>query len=266
MIAGTLLDLTYRVIVAVRQPLAWSPAAVERTIFVINPNSTQAVTDAFDAGLQPLRAPGLPGIRSLTLAEGPPGIQSQLDVEQVTLPLVRLVRSLDASHGENAAAYVIACFSDPGLHAVREATFKPVLGISECGLLTALTLGHRIGVIAILRQSIPRHMRMFGAMGLTDRVVAELPLGMGVVELADAARTRAGLLRVARRSPGRRDRARVRGHGRASALVAGSAGCFCRRAGASRRLDGPRKGPARLEPRGTARDAARGLTPRPRRD
>ena len=196
MIAGTLLDLTYRVIVAVRQPLAWSPAAVERTIFVINPNSTQAVTDAFDAGLQPLRAAGLPGIRSLTLAEGPPGIQSQLDVEQVTLPLVQLVRSLDARHGENAAAYVIACFSDPGLHAVREATFKPVLGISECGVLTALTLGHRVGVIAILRQSIPRHMRMFGAMGLTDRVVAELPLGMGVVELADAARTRAGLLRV----------------------------------------------------------------------
>ena len=39
-------------------------------------------------------------------------------------------------------------------------------------------------------------MRMFGSMGLTERVVAELPLGMSVVELADAARTRAGLLRV----------------------------------------------------------------------
>ena len=109
---------------------------------------------------------------------------------------MNLVRSLDANPGEHAAAYVIACFSDPGLHAVREATDKPVLGISECGLLTALTLGHRVGVIAILRQSIPRHMRMFGSMGLTERVVAELPLGMSVVELADAARTRAGLLRV----------------------------------------------------------------------
>lgn len=169
---------------------------MERTIFVINPNSTQAVTDAFDAALDPLRVPGLPAIRCLTLAEGPPGIQSQRDVEQVTLPLVSLVRTLDAQHGSDAAAYVIACFSDPGLHAVREATTRPVLGISECGVLTALTLGHRVGVIAILRQSIPRHMRMFGAMGLTDRVVAELPLGMGVVELADAQRTRAGLLRV----------------------------------------------------------------------
>jgi Asp/Glu/hydantoin racemase len=31
-----------------------------------------------------------------------------------------------------------------------------VLGISECGILTALTLGQKFGVIAILEKSIPR--------------------------------------------------------------------------------------------------------------
>ena len=154
------------------------------------------MTDAFDRGLDCFRFAGGPTIRSLTLAEGPPGIQSQMDVERVTLPLVKLVQKLDLEHGDEAAAFVIACFSDPGLHAVREATRKPVLGISECGLLSAMTLGHKVGVIAILRQSIPRHMRMFGAMGITQRIAAELPLGMEVVELADSARTRAGLLRV----------------------------------------------------------------------
>ena len=169
---------------------------MERIIFVINPNSTQAVTDAFDRGLDCFRFAGGPSIRSLTLTQGPPGIQSQMDVETVTLPLVNLVRQLDLQHGAQAAAYVIACFSDPGLHAVREATRKPVLGISECGILTALTLGQKFGVIAILRQSIPRHMRMFGAMGVLQRLAAELPLGMEVVELSDSARTRAGLLRV----------------------------------------------------------------------
>ena len=167
-----------------------------KTIFVINPNSSQAVTDAFDEALNVLRIPGGPAIESLTLAEGPPGIQSQMDVENVTLPLVKLVQSLDAKHGDAAGAYVVACFSDPGLHAVREATSKPVLGISECGVLTALTRGHRVGVIAILRTSIPRHGRMFGAMGLTERVVAEVPLGMNVTDLVDTDRTRAGLLRA----------------------------------------------------------------------
>ncbi|ARP83590.1 Asp/Glu racemase [Bordetella genomosp. 8] len=171
---------------------------MERTLYVINPNSTQAVTDAFDAGLQALRVPGGPRIECLTLREGPPGIQTQLDVESVTLPLVRLVQGLDREHGDAAAGYVIACFSDPGLHAVREATAKPVLGISECGVLTAMTQGQRVGVIAILRQSIPRHGRMFGAMGVAARVAAELPLGLGVVELADADRTRARLADVGR--------------------------------------------------------------------
>ena len=170
-----------------------------KTIFVINPNSTQAVTDAFDKALDVLRVPGGPCIQSLTLREGPPGIQSQLDVERVTLPLVRLVESLDREHGEAAGAYVLACFSDPGLFAVREATRKPVLGISECGMLTAMTLGQRLGVIAILRQSISRHARFFGAMGVQSRLAGELPLGLGVVELADAERTKAGLLTTGRR-------------------------------------------------------------------
>jgi len=165
-------------------------------IFVINPNSTQAVTDGFDKAMDPLRMAGGPEIKSLTLKEGPPGIESQLNVESVTLPLVKLVRELDQAHPDRPKAYVIACFSDPGLHAVREATSAPVLGISECGVLTAMTLGQRIGVIAILRKSISRHGRLFGAMGLSDRVVAEVPLGMSVVELGEAEKTRAGLKRA----------------------------------------------------------------------
>ncbi|WP_459614825.1 aspartate/glutamate racemase family protein [Bordetella sp. 2513F-2] len=193
---------------------------MDRTIFVINPNSTQAVTDAFDAALEPLRMAGGPAIRSLTLRAGPPGIQSQLDVERVTLPLVEQVQALDREHGASAAAYVLACFSDPGLHAVREATAKPVLGISECGMLTALTLGQRVGVIAILRQSLARHARMFGAAGLAGRLAGELPLDMGVVELADAARTRARLSEVG---------ARLRDDLQADVLVLGCAGMAAHR-------------------------------------
>jgi Asp/Glu/hydantoin racemase len=188
---------------------------MEQTLFVINPNSTQAVTDAFDAALEPLRMAGGPRIRCLTLAEGPAGVQTQMDVESVTLPLARLVRELDAKHGAAAAVYVIACFSDPGLHAEREATPKPVLGISECGMLTALTLGQRVGVIAILRQSLPRHGRLFGAAGLSARVAAELPLDLGVVELSDQSRTRERLLQVGRR---------LRDEHQADVLVLGCAG------------------------------------------
>jgi len=201
-----------------------------RTIYLINPNSTQAVTDAFDAGLSSLRVAGAPQLRSLTLAEGPAGIQCQLDVENVTLPLVNLVRKLDAEHGEDAAGYVIACFSDPGLHAVREATKKPVLGIMECAMLTAMTRGHKVGVIAILQQSIARHLRAFGAMGILDRLAGELPLGMQVVELADSVRTRAGLLAVG---------TRLRDERQANVVVLGCAGMAEHRAWLEQQLGIP---------------------------
>ena len=55
-------------------------------ILVINPNSNPTVTAAMDAALAPLRFAGGPTVRCATLAEGPFGIESQRDVEQVVLP------------------------------------------------------------------------------------------------------------------------------------------------------------------------------------
>ena len=154
-------------------------------ILVINPNSTEVVTRGIDEACAPLRMDGGPAIDCVTLKEGPPGIESQQHVDGVVAPMVKMVREKEAEY----AAFVIACYSDPGLHSVREATRKPVLGISECGILTALTLGQRFGVIAILQQSIPRHLRYVGALGVTDRLAAELPVGLKVVELSDEKKT-----------------------------------------------------------------------------
>jgi Asp/Glu/hydantoin racemase len=164
------------------------------SIVVINPNSTEAVTRGIDRACEPLRMPGAPRIECVTLAEGPPGIQTQRDVDGVVAPMLRLITELD----ERAAAFVIACFSDPGLHSARETTRKPVLGIMECGILTALTLGQRFGVIAILPTSIPRHLRTINAMGVGSRLAAEHAVGLPVVELADESKTSGRMIEVGR--------------------------------------------------------------------
>jgi Asp/Glu/hydantoin racemase len=193
------------------------------TIYVINPNSTQAVTDAIDAALDPLRASDGPDIACVTLAEGPPGIESQRDVDGVVAPLLRRAAAL-----ENAAgAFVIACFSDPGLHALREQSARPVLGIAECGVLTALTIAPRFGVLAILPASIARHRRHFAAMGVADRLAGELAIDVGVVDLADEQLTFA---RLADRGAALRD-----AHG-ADVVVMGCAGMARYRAALEDRL------------------------------
>jgi allantoin racemase len=164
-------------------------------ILVINPNSTVAVTNAIDDAMTPLRIPGGPEIACLTLEEGPPGVESQIDADAVIQPLCRVIRE----HEPDAAAFVIACFSDPGLFSAREATAKPVLGVAECGILTALTMGHRFGVISILAHSVPRHLRYIAAMSVEQRLAGDLPIGLGVTELADARVTLTRMIDVGRR-------------------------------------------------------------------
>ncbi|WP_306223414.1 aspartate/glutamate racemase family protein [Bosea beijingensis] len=151
------------------------------TIYVINPNSTERVTREIDVAVAPLRMAGGPAIECLTLPDGPPGIQSQRDVDGLIPALLKRAAGLE----NEAAAFVVACFSDPGMHSLREQSAKPVLGIAECGVLTALTLGQRFGIVAMLENSIPRHLRYLGAMGMTDRFAGDLPVNLTIAEMAD---------------------------------------------------------------------------------
>ncbi|MEZ2409416.1 Asp/Glu/hydantoin racemase [Bosea sp. OAE752] len=148
-------------------------------ILVINPNSNEAITEGLRQALVPLAFAEGPEIICESLPEGPAGIETQEHVESVTLPLRRRVEAAN-----DVDAFVIACYSDPGLHVAREGTASPIFGIAECGVLTALTRADRFGVIAIKSRSIPRHIRYLRQMGLMDRLAGERPLEMSVAESA----------------------------------------------------------------------------------
>jgi Asp/Glu/hydantoin racemase len=152
-----------------------------RRILTINPNSSAAVTAAIDDAVAPLRIAGGPEIVVVGLAEGPPSITSQRDADSVVMPLVSRVAR------EDADAFVIACFSDPGLHAVREAAGgRPVMGIAEWGILRALTLGERFGIIALSPSSIRRQQRMVRQMGVDGRYAGSWSVGASAAETASA--------------------------------------------------------------------------------
>jgi allantoin racemase len=162
-------------------------------IRVVNPNSNEAVTRGIDDAIAPLRFADGPEIVCSTLAEGPFGVETQEHVESVALPLRQLVEADNASD-----AFVIACYSDPGLHVCREGTTRPVFGIAECGVLTALARAERFGVIAIMQRSIARHMRYLRQMGLMERLAGERPLNMSVAEIASGEGTLSRMIEVGR--------------------------------------------------------------------
>jgi allantoin racemase len=165
-----------------------------RKILVINPNSNQQVTRNLAEALQPLSFEGGPEIDCMTLAEGPFGIETQADLESVSMPLRALVAA-----DNSADAFVIACYSDPGLQVCREATARPVFGIAESGVLSALARGDRFGVIAVAQRSIGRHVRYLRQMCLMDRFAGERPLEMSVAETASGNGTLARMIDIGRK-------------------------------------------------------------------
>ena len=181
-----------------------------RRIVVVNPNSNEAVTRGLDEALRPLAFAEGPEIVCTTLAEGPYGIETQADVESVAMPLRRLIES-----DNGADAFVIACYSDPGLQVCREGTDRPVFGIAESGVLTALARAETFGVIAIKQRSIRRHVRYLRQMGLTERLAGERPLELSVAETASGEGTLDRLIAVGRE---------LRDEDGAGAIVMGCAG------------------------------------------
>ena len=180
-------------------------------IVVLNPNSTEAVTEGIDAALDSLRRGGGPDIECSTLAEGPPGIETDAHVREVAAPIAEFV----ASKEDAADAFVIACFSDPGLAEARRATRRPVLGMAACGIFTAVALGSRFGVISILDQSIPRHLRYYETLGVAARLAGDRAVGIGVTGLRDESRTLERMMTTGRA---------LRNEDGADALVLGCAG------------------------------------------
>jgi Asp/Glu/hydantoin racemase len=164
-------------------------------IVVINPNSTTAVTDAMDEAVDRFRFQGGPEIECMTLEGAPPGLECQRDLDSVVMPLSHLVEREDNS----ASAFVVACFSDPGVPLLREITKRPVFGICEAGLTSAMNLGERIGVISILPGAVRRHGRIARAHGIESRFAGSIPINMGVVELEQGEKVMARMTEVGTR-------------------------------------------------------------------
>ncbi|KAA2317224.1 Asp/Glu/hydantoin racemase [Pseudooceanicola sediminis] len=140
-----------------------------KTILIINPNSSTEVTQGIAQAVAPL-APA--GVRFAVedLPDGPATISSEEDVARAGLGFAARV-------GQGGAdAYVSACFSDPGLDLARAAQARPVIGIQEAGILTALGRADLFGIIALAPGPMVRHRRKIRLMGVESRFAGELAL------------------------------------------------------------------------------------------
>lgn len=149
-------------------------------IVIINPNSTQSMTDAMVATARGT-APEAEVV-GWTSTEGPPAIQGEQDGEAAIPPLLELVKKADAA---GARAIIIGCFDDTGLDAARTIATCPVIGIGQAAYHLASLFGPRFSVVTTLAVSIPVLSANVTAYGLDRNLGRIRASGVPVLALED---------------------------------------------------------------------------------
>jgi len=145
-------------------------------ISLLNPNSSKAVSATMAEAVADMAKVAGCAIDVATLAVAPIGIESDADVAFVT-PLVA-----DFVKATSADAYVIGCFSDPGVVLARQVTASPVIGIGEAAYREASAEGRAFGVVSLGPASVARHKQAINDFGLSKFLVADLPINLSVAE------------------------------------------------------------------------------------
>ena len=145
-------------------------------VVMINPNSTEYITRQLAQAASDTPGFGL-DVEVLTSHGGPPAISSDQDVVDAVAPMLERLRRHPAD------AYVVGCFSDPGLAVAREEFDAPVFGIAESSIRVARDISPSIGIIAGMEGAIPRHTVYWEKLGALDDIVGEVACGRGVLDL-----------------------------------------------------------------------------------
>jgi len=146
------------------------------SILVINPNSTQSMTDKIHEAALKVTAPDV-DLVSRTSLKGPPSIQGPEDGE---LALPGLLEEVERGVHDGMDAFVLACFDDTGLSEARSMTQSPVVGIGEAAFHACMMKGLDFSVVTTLSVSVPvieDNVQRYGVSTFCRRVRAsEVPV------------------------------------------------------------------------------------------
>lgn len=137
-------------------------------IKVINPNTTLEMTAGIGEAARSVARPGTE-IIDVSPEFGPASIESYYDEYVAACGVLDEIRK---GEDENIDAYIIACYGDPGLHAAREMTEKPVIGIAEASFYTAAMLAARFTIVSVVPRVRTMLEELVRGYGMQEKVIA----------------------------------------------------------------------------------------------
>jgi allantoin racemase len=164
-------------------------------IFVINPNTSESMTDHIRWELERIKRPDTE-LRVVSAEYGPVSIESAYDealAQPATLERVR------QANEEGYDVVILACFSDPGLDAAKEISDIPVIGIEESTMHIAAMLGHKFSITTAFRSRVPTRELHVRERGLESAYASTLVMNMSVLDMdANPEKAKARILELAR--------------------------------------------------------------------
>ncbi len=147
-------------------------------IMVINPNSSLDMTNHIRKALEVIKRPETELVVTCP-DKGPVAIESAYDETLAAFYSMDLVKKANA---ENYNAVIIACFSDPGIVAMKEISDILVVGIQEASLHAASMLGNRFTILTPIKKRIPSKYNDVWRNKLSNNLASVRELGMTVTE------------------------------------------------------------------------------------
>jgi allantoin racemase len=147
-------------------------------ILVINPNTTQAMTDDIARGARAIASPGT-SIDAISPAAGPRSIEGFADEVLASYHLLDAVAQARGKYD----GIVVACYGDPALAACREISDVPVVGIAEASFHMACLVAHKWSVVTVLPRILPLIEEVVHRNGLERRCASVRSAPLTVLEI-----------------------------------------------------------------------------------
>ena len=150
-------------------------------IQVINPNTTQAMTDTIARAARAAASPGTE-ILAVSPSQGVPSIEGHADEAIAALGVLEQVKR---GREQGVQGHVIACFGDPGLLAARELASGPVVGIAEAAMHMATLVATRFTIVTTLPRTLIIARHLLQQYGFTQHCAALHAIDLPVLALED---------------------------------------------------------------------------------
>jgi allantoin racemase len=165
-------------------------------IMVLNPNTSQVVTDRIGRAVMRIARPETEVVVA-QIPHGPESLESFYD-EALATPYV--IEAVQEANRSGFDAVVLAAFCDPGIEALKEISDIPIYGLEEVSFSVALLLGNKFSILTEKKHKENVKAQQVRKHGLESRFASVRALNMGVVEIAtDPVKVKENGVAIARR-------------------------------------------------------------------